>query len=335
MIRRKSVALLASLLVAGCLTVLVGQPEVNATPPTDAKLFSADAWVRTPVPAGAPVDAASAAGIAFVDAHDPNSYPHIKGISDSWGMPFAVSTCADPVWRFVGNVQKTNAFLKTEGFHAPADFADRLTRTSDSPMTVIDTCGVASMPHGLAVRGHGAVKGRAPLTIRVTEGSSFDITSNGLDGRNPESTNPLNRGPRGNIVGDNLIRNSAVQEGLSGANGGTLGYRPEMFWWETRSADGHVFPMVGHEDGQSGWGPEGIIIRIKPSWVAPSGCTGPALVIARTLQVYGAIIGDNAGKGGSGMKAEQGNPMPGMSETMLGACMTWNDMEFVQRGWRP
>jgi hypothetical protein len=51
--------------------------------------------------------------------------------------------------------------------------------------------------------------------------------------------------------------------------------------------------------------------------------------------VYGAVIGDNAGQGGSGIKAEQGNALPGMSETMLGACITWNDMEFVQRGWRP
>jgi hypothetical protein len=232
-------------------------------------------------------------------------------------------------------VEAANAFLKTEGFHAPADFADRLTRTNDSPMTVIDTCGVPSMPHGLAVRGHQAAKGSGRRTIRVTDGSAFDITSNGLDGRNPESTNPLNRGPRGNIVGDTLIRNDAVQAGLGGANGGTLGYRPEMFWWETNTADGHVFPLVGHERGKSGWGPEGIIIRVKPSWVAPSGCTGPARVIARTLQVYGAVIGDNAGQGGSGIKSEQGNPLPGMSETMLGACITWNDMEFVRRGWRP
>jgi hypothetical protein len=335
MIRCRWSALLASLLTAGCLTTIVGQAKVNATPPSDAQLFSADAWVRTPLPAGAPVDAGSAAGIAYVDAHDPNPYPHIKGISDSWGIPFAVATCADPVWRFVGEVDAADAFLKTEGFHAPADFADRLTRTSDSPMTVVDTCGVPSMPRGLAVRGHDAVKGSAPLTIRVDDGSSFDITSNGLDGRNPESTNPLNRGPRGNIVGDTLIRNAAVQEGLNGANGGTLGYRPEMFWWETDTAAAHVFPLVAHEHGHSGWGPEGIIIRVKPSWVAPSGCTGPALVIARTLQTYGAVIGDNAGKGGSGLKAEQGNPLPGMSETMLGACVTWNDMEFVQRGWRP
>jgi hypothetical protein len=335
MIRRRWPSLLASLLIAGCLTILVGPARVNATPPSYAQLFSSDAWVRTPLPPGVPVDADSAAGIAYVDAHDTNPYPHVKGISDSWGIPFAVSTCADPVWKFVGNVQEADAFLTTEGFHAPADFADRLTGTSDSPLTVIDTCGVPSMPHGLAVRGHEAAKRSAPLTIRVTDGSAYDITSNGLDGRNPESTNPLNRGPRGNIIGDTLIRNAAVQEGLSGANGGTLGYRPEMYWWETKTADGYVFPLVGQEHGRSGWGPEGIIIRVKPSWVAPSGCTGPGLVLARTLQVYGAVIGDNAGQGGSGLKAEQGNALPGMSETMLGACITWNDMEFVQRGWRP
>jgi hypothetical protein len=335
MIRCRWLALLASLLAATGLTVIVGPAGANATPPLDAQLYSADAWVRTPLPAGVPVDSDSAAGIAFINARDPHPYPYIRGISDSWGMPFAVSTCADPVWTLVGTVQAANAFLKTEGFHAPADFADRLTGTSDSPMTVIDTCGVPSMPLGLAVWGYGAARGTASLTIRVTAGSAFDIRSNGLDGRNPESTNPLNRGPRGNIVGDSLIRNAAVQEGLTGANGGTLGYRPEMFWWETNTADGHVFPLVKHEKGKSGWGPVGIIIRVKPSWVAPSGCTGPALVIARTLQVYGAVIGDNAGKGGSGIKAEQGNPLPEMSETMLGACITWNDMEFVQRGWRP
>jgi hypothetical protein len=60
----------------------------------------------------------------------------------------------------------------------------------------------------------------------------------------------------------------------------------------------HVFPMSGDECGTtSQWAPpEGAIIRIKQSVDLDSlGLTAPALVIARALQHYGAVVGDQTG----------------------------------------
>lgn len=310
----------------------------QAADPDTSQIFTPDAWVRTPIPADAPLDPNSAAGISYIQTHDSHKFPYIRGVSDAWGQPFAEATCADPVWKFAGTVQTQDGFLKTEGFHMPTALSNRITGTSDSPITVIDRCGVPSMPNGLAVWGFQASKSTTtPNTINVNNGMAYDITSNGLDRGAAGSNGPRNRGPRGNIVGDDLIRYSALQAGLNGANGGTLGYRPEMFWWETLTTNGHVWPMVGHESGKAGWGPEGIVIRIDPAKVFPSTCTGASLVIAKTLQVYGAMIGDNAGAGGSAIKVEQtagtgiAPPVPGMSVTMLGNCVTWADFQFMAR----
>jgi hypothetical protein len=296
--------------------------------------YSTDSFFRKPLPtSGVPVAANSAEGIAFANANDKYSYPRLRGVQgDPWGEPFQLSDCSDPIWKLTGDVPPELAYLKTEGFHAAPDFSAKATGTSDSPMTVIDTCGVPSMKNGHTVWLFRAAAGGAG-TINVAAAGAMDNASNGLDRRNPLSNSTKNfTQNRGNILGAETIRDDLLAHALKGGNGGTLGHVLEMFWLETDAAAGSVHPMVNHEKGKSGFGAEGMRLRVKESWKAPAGCTGPGLVIAKTLQRYGSYIGDNSGSG-SGIKAEQGSTFPGLTKDALGPCVTWNDMEFVQAGW--
>src|SRR5207249_1274073 len=59
------------------------------------------------------------------------------------------------------------------------------------------------------------------------------------------------------------------------------------------TASSHVYPFVGDE-GRGGSIPEGTLLRLKPS-VDLSGLTPAALVIARALKTYGAVVGDTSG----------------------------------------
>lgn len=163
-------------------------------------------------------------------------------------------------------------------------------------------------------------------------GGAFQHDSNGLDQRVPGSDSTLNERSRGAIPDAMVIRDDLLAYGETGGNDGTLGHVLHLFWHEPDSSAGHVLPMAGDEGGKSGWGPEGIRIRVKPSWTPPADCTGAARVVARTFQSYGAYIGDTSG-GNSGVKAEQGSGM--LHIDSLKACVSWDDMEFVQRGWTP
>ncbi len=129
-----------------------------------------------------------------------------------------------------------------------------------------------------------------------------------------------------------VIREDLLAAAEAGANGGTLGHVLHMFAMETNTAAGFAHPMVGEESGKAGYGAEGQRIRVKQSWTPPAGCDGPGLVIARTLQRFGAYLGDNSGSG-SGIKAEQGSTYPGLTVDALAGCITWTDMEYLVPGY--
>lgn len=291
--------------------------------------YSPDSFFRKPLPADAPVDADSAQGIAYANTNDPYDYPRIRGVEGNrWGEPYGMGTCTDPVWKLTGTVPAPVAFLKTEGFHAPADFADTLTGTSDSPATAIDVHGVPSMPQGLTVWLFRAARGSG-YTINVGSAGAYQHDSNGLDKRSTRSTSTKNFSTaRGNILGSEVIRDDLLEYGR--VNNTDLGHVLEMFWLETDSAAGYVHPLINFEKNKYGWGPEGIRIRVKPDIDLDARCTGYARVVAKTLQNYGAVLGDNSGSG-SGIKAEQGSTK--LTQGALAGCVTWDDMVFVQRGW--
>lgn len=327
-------------------TVTVNPQATQPPPPAGDSgspyiAYEPGSFFTTPLPDNAPLASNSATGISWAKSHDPNDYPTIRGVDgNKWGMPFALSDCSDPLWYFPSNatLPSTVGFLAMQGFHAPANFGDKLAANGDDPFVVIDTCGVPAMPDGLSVWGANvAYDGNAGHVFSTSSGTggtivggAFDHASNGLDKRDPHSDSTINERSRGNIPDSMVIRDDLLSYAETGGNDGTLGHVLEMFWLETDSSAGFFSPMVGAEGGNSGFGAEGERIRVKPNWTPPSTCSAAGKVIAKTLQKYGAYLGDNAG-GGSGIKAEQGSTALHIRE--LSGCITWDDMEFVQPGY--
>lgn len=264
------------------------------------------------------------------------NYPQINGVgSNKWGMVYGVGTASDPVFHLTGSMPSVVANqLKTVGFHAPANFADRLTGTSDSPFVVVDKAT------GVSIWGAKASKVDS-RTINVGAAGYFTHGTNGLDSglqvSNCPELNKVCKVSRGRIPEAFLI--DAVGFANAKANGTGLGHVLEFFWPETDSS-GCKLPMTGCEGGNYGVGIEGQRIAIDPSinLAARPGCTSDALVIARTLQENGAYIGDNAGGNSWIIKAEQNsaadpvgiNQFANLSQNELQGCVSVND--FIATG---
>lgn len=290
--------------------------------------YSTDSFFRKPLTPDAPVDDQSDRGMAFAKSQNRSPYPLIRGVEgDEFGMPYAMSSCSDPLWTLSGPVPSQLDFLTTEGFHAPASFADRLTLSSDSPMVVIDRCGVPAMPNGLTVWAAKAAPAGGN-TIEVGAAGAFQHDSNGLDQRDPQSDSQLNERSRGAIPDAMVIRDDLLVQAMQ--DSGDLGHVLHLFWVETDSSAGAVHPMVGKEADKYGFGAEGMRIRIKPDVdLETRNCSPAGLVVARTLQRFGAYLGDNAG-GSTSLKAEQGSTL--ITRDAL-SCVSWDDFAFVSRGW--
>jgi hypothetical protein len=135
---------------------------------------------------------------------------------------------------------------------------------------------------------------------------------------------PGNSGHRGVPAPIRALRYDEVQSG-------TINHRLECFWWAT--ADSHVFPMSLHENNRGGVVPEGMVVRIKPSVDLDSlGLSSQALVIAKALQTYGCVVGDNSGSGNK-LKIET-NSNWNLSGTAFQA-VPWSMWEFIQAGYNP
>lgn len=120
-------------------------------------------------------------------------------------------------------------------------------------------------------------------------GSVYYLGSNGLHGDLAASNQPRNRGHRGLPPPTWAVRYAEIEAG-------SIAHVLKIAVNTTKCT--HVFPMVGNECGTSAAyaPPEGTRIRIKP-WVdvARLGLSPAALTIARALQRYGAVIGDQSG----------------------------------------
>jgi hypothetical protein len=120
-------------------------------------------------------------------------------------------------------------------------------------------------------------------------GTVYYLSSNGLEGSLLQSDQPRNKGHRGAPPPTYAVRYDEVRAGA-------IRHVLKIAVNTTKCA--HVFPMTGDECGTTAAAapPEGTRIRIKPS-VNLSGLqlSPAALVIARALQTYGAVIGDQGG----------------------------------------
>jgi hypothetical protein len=120
---------------------------------------------------------------------------------------------------------------------------------------------------------------------------------------------------------------------------GKIRHRLEIYWHETasRTPEGRsaYFPMTGSESGKSGVVPEGAVIRIKRSVDLKSlHLSRAAYVVARALQKFGAVVGDNSGQGNS-MKLQGNTNWSGILNKNSLRKIPWSDYAFVKGGYRP
>lgn len=289
--------------------------------------------------AGAPLDSSLTSSFrSFMKTHpDQKSWPYpvIRGVGGNlWGSVYGEGTSSDPVWKIrthSGYGKSQTSVLMTQGFRAPEWLGDMITGTSDSPFTIIDRV------NGFTVRGDKAAYA-GNHQIDILTGGSTAITyhgSNGLDGRNPRADDKRNFMSRGRIS-DAMIRRDLVDHGI--AKNTDLGHVLHLYLAETLSSAGFVHPMVGTESGKYGWGAEGVRIAIDPSVdLTKRGLSPAGLVVARTLQNYGAYVGDNAGNETS-IQAEVEKPGHMVWNGMLTKDslkgITWDDFVVVKPAWQ-
>jgi hypothetical protein len=289
--------------------------------------------------AGAPVSASLTSSFrSFMKTHQDQKawpYPVIRGVGGNlWGSVFGVGTSSDPVWTIrnhAGYGKDKTSTLLTKGFRAPEWLGDMLTGTSDSPFTIVDKA------NGFTVRGDKAVYA-GQHRIDILKGGATAITyhsSNGLDRRNPQSNDARNFMSRGRIS-EAMIRRDLVDYAI--ANKTDLGHVLHLYLAETLTSAGFVHPLVGTESGKNGWGAEGVRIAIDPSVdLSKRGLSPAGLVVARTLQNYGAYVGDNAGTQ-TAIQAEVEKPGHKVWNGLLTRDslkgITWNDFIVVKPGWQ-
>ncbi|MBA3232493.1 MAG: hypothetical protein H0T17_00880, partial [Propionibacteriales bacterium] len=120
---------------------------------------------------------------------------------------------------------------------------------------------------------------------------------------------------------------------------GAINHRLEVYWWETAATTPQgpdaYFPMSNSESGKNGVVPEGIVVRIKRSVDLKARHMSPAArVVARALQKYGAVVGDNSGSGNN-LKLQSNANWTGMLNQDSLSSIHWKDYVFVKGGYRP
>jgi hypothetical protein len=246
------------------------------------RAFSPSSYWNTPLPLDAPVDTNSENIIAFIKEHSTTDFVHFGGATPegTWGNPI--------YWAKRGN--PSYEIRNTCSFEPPPEFASvRIPRgarpdpSSDSAMTVYDVA------KGHVYAFHWTNYDKASDTWSACGGAVYYLNSNGLHGTLRRSDEPRNDGHRGVPPPAFAVRYDEVQFG-------EINHVLKIGVTATKCA--HVFPMVRDECGTTATHapPEGTRIRIKPSIdLSLLGLSAPELVVARALQEYGAVIGDQGG----------------------------------------
>jgi hypothetical protein len=249
-----------------------------------------------------------------VSAH---SQGYLKLVLGAWGMPTYRSGAADPTYR----INPTNG--PTVRVHLPR--GARPMPTSDAALTVTDLASHQVVGLGGA-RFHPATQRWTARSV-----SRYGSSTNGI-------ARGLRGGSRGNL-GHRGIPGSVQAVTMREIRRGVIKHRLEIYWWETapRTPTGHeaYFPMTGSEAGKVGTVPEGIVIRIKRTVDLTRKHLSPAaLTVARALQRYGAVVGDNAGAGNSMKLQGNANWANVLTKDSL-RSIRWGDYSFVKGGFRP
>lgn len=269
----------------------------DTTPPPSSKLpYTADSFFKSDT-AGLPVDSALTTSfrnfMATNATQGPVNYPRVN-LNAGWSGHNWIGTSADPVWKLVSGSGGNHPELdiaSTQGVH----LADKVwstvpTGTQDRLLVVRDPL------FGYTVQCADVVPNMAARTWTASSCGIMWHSSNGLDKRNPLSTDQRNFVSRGRIPDAMQVPRSDLDAAVAAGTG--LGHVMHIFFVETNGLASPCFvhPMVGCEGDQRGWGAEGTRIGIDRSIdLKARGLTGAALAIAQTLQDNGGYLGDNSG----------------------------------------
>jgi hypothetical protein len=297
----------------------------SPTPPYRA--FSDASYWNTPLPAAAPVDPDSEGIIDFLEQHSRYNYVRLAGTDSSgrWGNPIYWSGQDDPVYDVVNTCR----------YQQPPEFSNvripvgaRPDPTSDSAMSIYN------VERGIVYAMHKSSYDAEHDAWSACGGTVYYLRSNGLHGKLRRSNEPRNTGHRGVPPPTYAVRFDEVEWG-------SIDHVLKIA--VSAASSDHVFPMVG-SDGVSAdpsAPPEGARLRIKRSVdLETLDLSPPALVIAQTLQRYGAVIGDRT-SGKVNLKVEntvaegRGQLWDGVLSAHSLSAIPLDDYEVVRLGYRP
>lgn len=317
-----------------------GTTHRSAAPTSVADLlpYTANSFFKSRVDgAGVPIDDSLTRQLHHFMATNPDqggkgiTWPKIN-MSDKWAMSYWVGRKSDPIWRLTGGNTADNPRLKilrTQGFHMADSVAKSFpTGNQDRPGVVVDPV------FGYTAQFADAEPDLATHTIHVSNAGILWHSSNGLDYRNPQSNDDRNFTSRGRILDAMVIRRDVLDQAVADNTG--LGHVLNLYFVETDSSAGFVHPMVGAEHHKSGFGAEGVRLRIAPSVnLEKRGLTGACLAVARTLKENGAYVGDNSGSA-TQIKASQADRYSGtnLAANCLKGKVSWDDFQVVHPGWQ-
>jgi hypothetical protein len=260
----RNTALLTAGVAGAQIIGLEGWQEALAATPYRA--FSDNSEWNRPLPRNAPISKHSAAFIRELKSFDPQvQFPRL--VDGSWAEPIFWAKQGDPYFSIAGVPVK----LRIPRHARPAS-------TSDAQVTIYDR------GRRLVAKLQGARYSSGKWYARNS--SIYYLRSNGLDGDLRESNNKRNYGHRGIAPPTHAVR-------LDEVRGGAIKHVLKVAL--RRTAPKHVYPAVGDQSG-SGSIPMGAMFRIKPSVdLTRRGLTPSALVVARAMQRFGVVIGDQSG----------------------------------------
>jgi hypothetical protein len=274
------VTLVSVALFAAASGYLVALNDAEAENPYRA--FSPSSYWNTPLAPDAPVDGKSGRIIGFLKRKAATDFVHLAGADPTgkWGNPIYWADSDDAVY----DIRNSCSYKQPSEFSSvripPGAKPDP---TSDSAMTIYD------LEKHVVYGFHRAVYKLATDTWTACGGAVYYLASNGLHGSLRRSDDDRNGGHRGVPPPTFAVRYDEVRSGA-------IEHMLKIAVPRTRCS--HVFPMIRDECGtkKKNAPPEGARIRIQPSLDLTALDLSPqALIVARALQDYGAVIGDQSG----------------------------------------
>ena len=300
----RGAALLGLFALSGCRS---SQNDRSAPGPYRA-FSTASIWnQRLPVDGSLHPD--SAAFVAWMKTHLTHDFLTL-GDGD-WAMPVFWSVDSDPLVTIAPGIGPTTSF------RLPADAAAMT--GNDASLLVIDR----TTNQDVKLFGFR----RDPLAAAGI--ARYFLDSNGLEAKAAGSDQAGNIGHRGLPGSIHCVRTDEVAAGA-------IEHRTKFAIGQPNEPkDGKpIWPMTGFESPRSGLIPEGVVMRIDPTYVLPDSLTPGARVIAEQLQRYGTICGDTASDGACTVKLQRSSDWAplGVGSFAL-RDIPWDAYQFVSAGW--